>query len=178
MRKGHQLGLIGWEEIRRLDEKEDRIERGKRSLMTTRISPAHVNEYLLSCGSEPIRESETLCQLLKRSGVELDPLLRLGGVSSDSSLHVLIEDSRARERVQIELKYEGYLRRQEEQVSQFEKSESVEIPAGFEFQGLKSLSNEGKEKLQRVRPRSIGQAARISGVTPADISILLVSLLR
>jgi tRNA uridine 5-carboxymethylaminomethyl modification enzyme len=178
MRKGHRLGLIGDEQIRRLDEKEDRIERGKRSLISTRVSPAIANEYLRTCGSEPITETETLGQLLKRSEVELHPLLHLSGISSDSNLHVLIEDDLARERVQIELKYEGYLKRQEEQVRQFEESESVEIPVGFEFQKLKSLSNEGKEKLQRIRPRSIGQAARISGVTPADVSILMISLLR
>jgi tRNA uridine 5-carboxymethylaminomethyl modification enzyme len=80
--------------------------------------------------------------------------------------------------VQIETKYEGYLKRQQEQVRQFEQSESMEIPVGFEFHKLKSLSNEGKEKLQRVKPRSIGQAARISGVTPADVSVLMISLLR
>ncbi len=178
MRKGHQLGLIGDEQIRRLDEKEGRIERGKTSLTSTRILPAAANDYLLACGSEPITEAETLGQLLKRSEVELHSLLRLGRISLDSNLDVLIEDSEARERVQIEIKFEGYLKRQAEQVRQFEESESVEIPVGFEFQRLKSLSNEGKEKLQRVKPRSIGQAARISGVTPADVSILMISLLR
>jgi tRNA uridine 5-carboxymethylaminomethyl modification enzyme len=178
MRKGHQLGLVGHEQIRRLDEKENRIELGKRSLISARISPFIANEYLRACGSEPLTETETLGQLLKRSEVELHPLLTLSGVSSDSNLSVLIEDSQARERVQIELKYEGYLKRQEEDVRQFEESERLEIPVGFEFQRLKSLSNEGKEKLQRVKPRSIGQAARISGVTAADVSILMISLLR
>jgi tRNA uridine 5-carboxymethylaminomethyl modification enzyme len=178
MRKGHQLGLVGHEQIRRLDEKENRIESGKRSLISKRISPVIANEYLRACGSEPLTEAETLGQLLKRSEVELHPLLTLSGVSSDSNLSVLIEDSQARERVQIELKYEGYLKRQEEHVRQFEESERLEIPVGFEFQRLKSLSNEGKEKLQRVKPRSIGQAARISGVTAADVSILMISLLR
>ena len=178
MRKGHSLGLIGDGQIRRLDEKEARIERGKRSLVSTRISPALVNEYLCASGSEPITEAETLGQILKRSEVQLDPLLRVNGVSDDSHLRILLEDHESCERVQIELKYEGYLKRQEEQVRQFERSESVEIPDGFEFRTLSSLSNEGREKLQRVRPRSIGQAARISGVTPADVSILMISLLR
>ena len=172
------MGLVGHEQIRRLDEKENRIESGKRSLISARISPFIANEYLRACGSEPLTEAETLGQLLKRSEVELHPLLTLSGVSSDSNLSVLIEDSQARERVQIELKYEGYLKRQEEDVRQFEESERLEIPVGFEFQRLKSLSNEGKEKLQRVKPRSIGQAARISGVTAADVSILMISLLR
>ena len=178
MRKGHQLGLIGDEQISRLDEKERRIEMGKRSLVTTRVSPLAANGYLGACGSETLKEAETLSQLLKRSEVELLPLLQLSGISTDRNLAVLIKDSQSRERVQIELKYEGYLKRQEEQVRQFEENESVEIPVGFEFQGLKSLSNEGKEKLMKVMPRSIGQASRISGVTPADISVLMISLLR
>ena len=178
MRKGHQLGLIGDQQIRRLDEKENRVEEGKRSLISTRVSPALVNDYLRACDSEPLTETETLGQILKRSNVELHSLLRLSGISSESNLHILIEDSQARERVQIEMKYEGYLKRQEEQVRQFEESESVQIPVDFEFHKLRSLSNEGKEKLERVKPRSIGQAARISGVTPADVSILMISLLR
>jgi len=178
MRKGHQLGLIGIEQIRRLDEKEHRIEMGRKSLITTRISPLAANGYLSACGSEEIREAETLSQLLKRSEVELLPLLQLTGISTDRNLDILIKDTQSRERVQIELKYEGYLKRQEDQVRQFEESENIEIPVGFEFHGLKSLSNEGKEKLLKVMPRSIGQASRISGVTPADISILMISLLR
>ena len=178
MRKGYQLGLIGGEQIRRLDEKENRIELGKRSLASKRISPAIINEYLRSCGSEPLSETETLSQILKRSEVGLHSLLKLTGVSSDGNLALLLEDSQACERVQIDIKYEGYLMRQEEQVKQFEESERLEIPLDFEFQSVKSLSNEGKEKLQRVKPRSIGQAARISGVTPADVSILMISLLR
>ncbi len=178
MRKGHLLGLIGDEQIRRLQEKEDRIEKGKRSLASIRVSPEEVNDYLRACDSEPITESETLAQLLKRSEVEIQPLLRSTGMASEPGLAALATDGRARERVQIETKYEGYLKRQQVQVAQFERSESMEIPIGFEFQRLKSLSNEGREKLQRVKPRSVGQAARISGVTPADVSVLMISLLR
>lgn len=178
MRKAHQAGLIGEEQIRRLDEKERRIEAGKKALASRRISPGEVNDYLRGCGSEPIGEPETLARLLRRSDVRLAGLLGLGGISTDAALGILREDSPACERVEIEVKYEGYLKRQEDQIRQFEESENVEIPAGFDFHLVKSLSNEGKEKLQRIRPRSIGQAARISGVTPADVSILMISLVR
>jgi len=178
MRKGQLLGLIGDEQVRQLQEKEDRIEGGKRSLSSTRVSPGQINEYLRECGSEPIKESETLTQILKRSEVEIQPLLNLAAIKSEPALTALSTDSRARERVQIEIKYEGYLKRQQEQVAHFEQSENVEIPIGFEFLRIKSLSNEGREKLERVKPRSVGQAARISGVTPADVSVLMISLLR
>ncbi len=178
MRKGHEIGLISNDEISRLDSKEKCIQRGIESLMSTRISPSLANELLMACGSDPVTESETLGRLLKRSEVEIDRILNLGGICEEEALHALHENRQARERVQIEIKFEGYLKRQEEQVRLFEKSENVEIPVGFEFQRLKSLSTEGREKLQKVLPRSIGQAARISGVTPADISILMISLLR
>jgi tRNA uridine 5-carboxymethylaminomethyl modification enzyme len=82
------------------------------------------------------------------------------------------------ERVEIEVKYEGYLKRQLEQIEAFERSEQLSIPEGFDFGGVRSLSKEGKEKLERVRPRSIGQASRIGGVTASDISVLMVSLKR
>ncbi len=178
MRKGHQLGLIKHEQIRRLDQKEHRIEMAKKSLNSTRVSPGAANDYLRACGSQPLDEPETLSQILKRSEAELDRILLLNGVCSDGDLRVLLEDAQARERVQIETKYEGYLKRQEDQVRQFERSEGLEIPSGFEFLSIKSLSTEGREKLQRVKPRSIGQAARISGVTSADVSVLMISLLR
>jgi tRNA uridine 5-carboxymethylaminomethyl modification enzyme len=93
-------------------------------------------------------------------------------------LEVLLSDRESREKVEIETKYEGYLKRQEEQVRQFEKNEDVVIPNGFDFSGVRSLSSEGREKLQRIKPRSLGQASRISGVTPADLSVLMVTLMR
>jgi tRNA uridine 5-carboxymethylaminomethyl modification enzyme len=178
MRKGHELGLIGEHQIRRLDQKESRINLAMRSLKSTRVPPRIVNDYLRACRTEPISEQETLSQILKRSETDIEGILRLEEVCSDNDLRVLLDDAPARERVQIETKYEGYLKRQEDQVKQFERSESLEIPEGFAFHGIKSLSAEGREKLQRVKPRSIGQAARISGVTSADVSVLMISLLR
>jgi tRNA uridine 5-carboxymethylaminomethyl modification enzyme len=80
------------------------------------------------------------------------------------------------ERVEIEVKYEGYLKRQDEQIRQFSRNESITIPTDFDFAAVKSLSTEGREKLRKVKPRSIGQASRISGVTAADISVLMVGL--
>jgi len=178
MRKGHDLGLVTGEQVRRLDEKESRIAEGKRVLSSTRVSPGVANDYLRSCGSEPLSESESLDRLLKRSGVTLAGLIEFPGVAGDTALGALRSDALAMERVEIEVKYEGYLKRQEEEVRHFSSSESIEIPGTFEFGKLRSLSAEAKEKLTRIRPVSIGQAARISGVTASDISVLLVSLLK
>lgn len=178
MRKGHAVGLIGSREIGRLDEKEKRVASAIDFLQSERVSPSEINGLLESRGSELIRENETLARILKRTEIEADDLLQLDRVGSDERMRVLMDDREAKDQVQIEIKYEGYLKRQEAQIRLFEKNESFHIPVGFDFSGIKSLSSEGKEKLQRVKPRSIGQASRISGVTPADISVLMISLLR
>ena len=87
-----------------------------------------------------------------------------------------MEDERAIEQVEIELKYEGYIQRQQELVEKMEKLEKINIPLNFNYLNIKTISTEGREKLMKVKPRSIGQATRISGVTPSDISVLLVYL--
>ena len=80
------------------------------------------------------------------------------------------------EQLEIEIKYDGYIRRQEEEIKRFEKFESMRIPENFDYVKINAVSNEGKEKLQRIRPSSIGQASRISGVTSSDVSVLMVHL--
>jgi tRNA uridine 5-carboxymethylaminomethyl modification enzyme len=80
------------------------------------------------------------------------------------------------EQIEIELKYDGYIHRQEDEIEKFEKFESMIIPSEFDYKNLKAISAEGKEKLSKIRPRSIGQASRISGVTTADVSVLMVHL--
>jgi tRNA uridine 5-carboxymethylaminomethyl modification enzyme len=178
MRRGYALGLIDAPTFRRLEQKEARVSEARRCLESERVSPEVVNARLENAGSEPLSESATLAQLLKRSEVSLDMLLTLPQSGSDERLRILHDDREAKERVQIEVKYEGYLARQEEQIKQFARGEETEIPVGFDFRTVKSLSSEGKEKLQKVQPRSLGQASRISGVTPADISVLMVAIAR
>ena len=178
MRCGHQLGLIPHAVLRRLDEKERRIAEARRFLESERIAPLEINELLRRAGGEPVSETTLLAQIVKRSEVTLEMLLALPCVASDERMRILLDDREAMERVQIEVKYDGYLRRQSEQIRRFEEGEEMEIPHGFDFLSVKSLSSEGKEKLHRVMPRSLGQASRISGVTPADISILMIALSR
>jgi tRNA uridine 5-carboxymethylaminomethyl modification enzyme len=178
MRKGRDLGLVPGEAVKRLEEIERSVEEARRCLESLRLAPREFNTLAEAQGMEPLREPETCSQLLKRPEVQLDDLIKLGVLPKDGRLTPLRESREVRERVEIEVKYEGYLKRQQEQIAQFTKSEAVAIPPGFNFLAVKSLSAEGKEKLQRVQPRSLGQAARISGVTPADISVLMVSLVR
>jgi tRNA uridine 5-carboxymethylaminomethyl modification enzyme len=178
MRKGFALGLIPASAVRRLEEKERRVASAREFLSLTRIAPAEANVMLTASGSEPITEAETGAQLLKRSEIGIESLLSLTVLRSDERIRILLEDRDARERTQIETKYEGYLKRQDEQIREFQRGEEMEIPRDFDFATVKSLSTEGREKLVKVKPRSIGQAARISGLTPADISILMICLAR
>jgi len=99
-------------------------------------------------------------------------------VKRDEALMVLLSDREAALQVETEIKYEGYLKRQEEDVRQFHKSEGMKIPEWFDYHSLSSLSKEGREKLSKVRPASIGQASRISGVTPSDVSVLMIAIMR
>jgi tRNA uridine 5-carboxymethylaminomethyl modification enzyme len=178
MRKGYALGLIPERMVRGLDEKEARVRAAIDALGDKQADPRVINEVLRSAGSEPLRESESLLQLLKRPEVTLETFFGSGVVQGDERIEVLRSDRECRKRVEFEVKYEGYLRRQEEQIRVFVRNEHVVIPEDMDFSSIRSLSMEGREKLRKVRPRSLGQASRISGVTPADVTVLMVSLLR
>ena len=178
MRKGHALGLIPQTLVEVLEEKERLVAEGKKLALERRLLPSHVNAYLNSVDSEPIPEAETVFQLLKRPEVSLAGLMETEALSSDSGFRKLAGRRGVVERIQIEVKYEGYLKRQDEQILKFQKNEGITIPQDFDFGRVRSLSNEGRERLEKVRPRSIGQASRISGVTVADLSVLAVTLLR
>lgn len=175
-RKGYALGLISGDTIKLLDQKELKISDAISCLSESTVSPSVINGFLERFGSESISEATKLIQILRRPEIKLESMLLLPQVKSLPTLRMLLSDSTAMERVEIEVKYEGYLRRQEEQIRSFRKQEKLSIPVGFDFHKVKSLSNEGREKLNLVKPRSVGQASRISGVTAADLSVLMVSL--
>jgi tRNA uridine 5-carboxymethylaminomethyl modification enzyme len=178
MRKGNSLGLIPDSMVAHLDEKERRVAEAVGALREFRIEPREANLILAAAGSEPLRDSESLIQILRRPGITVDMILESGVALGEERIQVLAEDPGSRQKVEFEVKYEGYLRRQEEQIRVFEKNENVVIPQNLDFAKIRSLSTEGREKLSKVRPRSLGQASRISGVTPADVAVLMVVLLR
>jgi tRNA uridine 5-carboxymethylaminomethyl modification enzyme len=178
MRFGEELGLISAESMRRLREKERLIASGTKMLKEKRVPPSEVNGLLSRRGSEPARESELLSQILKRTGITLQDVLELPSLRGLEITRELELDREGMEQVEFGMKYEGYVARQEEQIKHFERNEHILIPEGFDYRGVRSLSSEGKEKLTRVKPSSIGQASRISGVTPADLGVLLIHLTR
>jgi len=172
---GFKYGLITDDIMKRLDEKNSQILLNKSRLETIRIPSKEMNKLLTTIGEEEIDSSDFIAKLVKRPEIKLIDLLKLKS-ENDAALAEIKKSEYLTQQLEIELKYEGYIKRQEDVVKKVEKYESQSIPLNFNYSSLNSLSTEGREKLTKVKPRSIGQASRISGVTASDISILLVYL--
>ena len=168
--RGRAVGLVTDERWARFTAKRGAIDAALRLLRERRLSPSAETEALLAdAGISPLRVPMSLFALLSREGDYrvLAALFDLPALADD-----------VREEVEITARYDGYIRKQEEQIARMERLESRRIPAEFDYAAVTSLRLEAAEKLSAVRPRSIGQASRISGVSPADISVLLVYLER
>jgi tRNA uridine 5-carboxymethylaminomethyl modification enzyme len=153
------------EKRRRMAEEQSRL--AGRLLFPT---PA-VNRDLEARGTAPIKSPTPFLSLVKRPQLDLPTLYRLAGEAPPVPPEVM-------EQLEILHKYDGYIKRQEETARKFAQGEAKSIPADFDYEGVPGLSGEIREKLQQVRPRSLGQAARISGVTPAALAVLMVYLKR
>lgn len=173
---GFKLGLIDIDLYDKVNNREKIIINGINYCQYKKFHASDVNELLVSIGSNKIDSTETISKLCKRPEINLRQLFEFNGASKDLEVTEILDNKQALEQIEIELKYEGYITRQHEAVAKMEKYEGKKIPLNFDFTKIKNLSTEGKEKLNKVKPRSIGQASRISGVTPSDISILLVYL--
>jgi tRNA uridine 5-carboxymethylaminomethyl modification enzyme len=174
MKYGHKFGLIPDDICNAMTEKARLISEGIEYFKTNFAAPEKVNPYLESIDSPPLKQSDRLSQIIKRNETNLGDFLKLD-MFSENPLMQQIRSSRILcEQIEIEMRYEGYIIRQAEQAEEFNRYESIELPEGFDFNKIKSLSTEGREKLNKVRPRSIGQASRIAGVSPSDVSILTI----
>lgn len=167
---GHEIGLIDDERYEKLLEKERLIEEEvDRMKKTTVGARAEVQELLAKYESTPLQSGTTLAELLKRPELSYEIIKDI-----DKDRKELLED--VKEQVNIELKYEGYIKRQLRQVEQYKKLENKKIPEDIDYDDVYSLRKEAVQKLKELRPASVGQASRISGVSPADISVLLIYL--
>jgi tRNA uridine 5-carboxymethylaminomethyl modification enzyme len=173
---GHRFGLISDDEYKDMKAREVLITKSVELLEEIKFKPDEINSTLEAKGTNKIDNAESISKLTKRPEMNLKDLLTKLDFKKYPIAKSLLENEKALEQVEIELKYEGYIQRQQELIKKMEKLEGVKIPESFDFLKLKTISNESKEKLHKIRPRSIGQASRISGVSPSDISILLVYL--
>jgi len=168
--KGYRVGLVEKTEYQKVKAKESHIKAELDRLSSIRISPGNeINKKLVSLGSRPINHMVSLRELLRRPEISYQDL---GPFDEEISK---IEDGEAQQ-VEIQVMYNGYIKRQLQQVKNFKKMEKLKIPLDFDYEAIGGLSTEVKEKLSKIRPHSLSQASRISGVTPAAISVLMIYL--
>ena len=170
MGKGHDLGLIPSHVYEDLQEKVREIDSGKEKLSSRKIYPViEVNETLSALNTKPLKSPATLYSLLKRPELTYDDLKPLDGWEE-------IPDRIVKRQIEIEAKYEGYIKRQADAVRRFKNMEGKKIPAGIDYYAIPSLSNELRKRLATVIPASIGQAQRIPGMTQAALTALLITI--
>ncbi|HBT49573.1 MAG: tRNA uridine 5-carboxymethylaminomethyl modification enzyme MnmG 1 [Caldanaerobacter subterraneus] len=168
---GKEIGLVTEERYEKFLRKKIQLEKEMMRLPTVMVRPTEeVNNFLISRGSTPLVSGVDLYTLLKRPEIDYKSTKFLDPTRPDDIL-----DSVA-EQIDINIKYEGYILKQLRQVEQFKAMENKKIPEDIDYYQVHGLSNEAKEKLSKIRPTSVGQASRISGVSPADISVLLIYL--
>lgn len=172
---GNRYGLIPSDSLEKISEDESLINNSINLFNNLKLHARVVNSFLENKGLSEIDSTETISKLCKRPELSIKEVIGLIN-DKDPMIGTLLQNEKALEQVEIELKYEGYIKRQYEMVERMEKYESAKIPLTLNYHNVKALSTEGREKLNKVKPRSLGQASRISGVTPSDISILLVYL--
>ncbi len=166
------LGMQGMEERRqRVEEKKGHVAEIQKFFENTSIAPDQINDYLNSMGSSPIVQKVKLSSILLRPGINISALAEAVDWVND---FVSKYDRESLLLSEVGMKYEGYIEKEQEMAEKIERLESVRLSDDFDYRALVALSMEAREKLSTVRPRTIGQASRISGVSPSDISILLV----
>ena len=171
-RIGHDIGLVSDAEYEHLLEKEAQINAEIERLEKATIGGTpKVQELLARYESTPLKSGTTLAELIKRPELDYEKLAEIDENRPELAFDV-------QEQVNIEIKYEGYIKRQMQQVAQFKKLEGKKLPENFDYAQVNSLRKEAVQKLNKIQPSTIGQASRISGVSPADISVLMVYLER
>ncbi len=171
---GHELGLASDDRLERVRQKESAMMQTREQLAATSLKPDAVNGYLEKVGTSPIATSERIARIALRPEVCLGDLLAHAG-QQDLVSDVPGMESTAK-LLEIGLKYAGYLDRESEMAKKMENLERWSVPRAFDYSGVQNISMEAREKLARIEPENLGQASRISGVSPADISVLMVLL--
>ncbi len=173
MEWGYELGLVDQEAVARLREKKRLMAEEEARLASKKVFPTPaVNQELAARGTAPLSQPSPILRLVKRPELDIVTCLRLAGEEVATAPPAVLEQ------IEIEHKYAGYLKRQAETAQKMAQWEEKRIPEGFDYDAVPGLSNEIRQKLKEVRPRSLGQAGRISGVTPAAVAVLMVYVKR
>lgn len=167
--KSYRIGLADQERYDRFLAKKERVEAERKRLENTYVYPGEANEYLGSIGSAPLQNRATLAELLKRPEVTYENLLAIDRERGQLSSH---EENQ----LEVQIKYAGYITKQLAQIERFKKLETKQLDEDLDYSAIEGLRIEAMQKLNQIRPRSMGQASRISGVSPADINVLMIYL--
>ena len=173
---GNDIDLASDERLKNVEEKVKNIDKITKFLKSENVTPLEINTVLESCGTSKINQKVKIATLLLRPQVSINDLIRniekLGNFISDFTDDI----SKSVEEAEILIKYEGYIGREQNIANKLLKLEDIKMDENFDYQKLKSISFEAREKLSRIKPKTIGQASRISGVSPSDISVIAVYL--
>lgn len=172
----HAIGMQGDDALRKVEGKIKGTEQIKTNLRKEGITPDVVNPLLKEKESSEITQQVKLSSLVTRPNISLEELIPLSVETKKTAEELLKDYPDALMQAEIQLKYDGYIQREEELATKMSRLEDVKIPESVDYFSIKSISSESKEKLHKIRPATIGQASRISGVSPSDISVLLITL--
>ena len=168
--KGHSMGLASNERMKMVEEKAKATNKVTAYLENESIAPENINKILESNNSSAIKQKTKLAKILSRPQIKIEDFLKIKSLQEKLSEF----KKEAVEQAEIQIKYNGYIAREEETAQKLNKLEGINIPDNFNYSKLGAISSESREKLSSIQPKSIGQASRISGVSPSDINVLLV----
>ncbi|WP_372973237.1 tRNA uridine-5-carboxymethylaminomethyl(34) synthesis enzyme MnmG [Muriicola sp.] len=172
--KGYAIGLASVERMRKMEEKEKKSKEFVEFFKLTSYDPEDMNQILEEVNSAPVKQADKMFKVFSRPKVSMDHMLQLKEVSDYVKTNEI--DREVMEQAEIQVKYSGYIEKEKSNADKLQRLENIRIPDNFDYSKLKSLSFEAREKLNSIRPVTISQASRISGVSPSDISVLLVFL--
>jgi tRNA uridine 5-carboxymethylaminomethyl modification enzyme len=172
---GHALGLASDDRLRRVEEKLSKASDLRKSLEKLSLSPEELNPYLESLGSAVVKQRLRAITILPRPNVTISDLMQNVGAVAET-VHAITTDKETIEQMEILVKYEGYIEKESEVADRLSRFENLKLSPAFNYRALESLSAEARQKLSEIKPDNIGQASRISGVSPSDVSVLLVHL--
>ncbi len=170
--RSHALGLASTERLRKMEEKEQKSEAFLSFFKTTSFNPDAINQILERLDSSPVKQADKMYKVFSRPKVRMEHMMELPEVADYVAVNELSRE--VLEQAEIQVKYAGYIEKEKNNADKLQRLENIRIPDNFDYSVIKSLSYEAREKLQSIQPVTISQASRISGVSPSDISVLLV----
>ncbi len=170
--KGYELGLASEKRLKRMEEKHNQAEKFVQFFKETSVKPEEANPILEFKGSSLVKQSDKMFKLFSRPNITINDVRKFKKVEAYIQEHVL--DNEVIEQTEIQVKYSGYIEKEKNNADKLNRLEDIKIPSNYDYSKIKSMSFEAREKLKKIQPTTISQASRISGVSPNDISVLLV----